>query len=89
MALQKSPGGKPKPMGTSLLGNPVNPPNHGQAGKCKIQAVVRNKRNKMHISKGYNDKKNDTYYDTWTNYLMEQESSPIQVQAEGDGCCCC
>jgi hypothetical protein len=33
--------------------------------------------------------KNDTYHDTWTNYLMEQESSPIQVQAEGDGCCCC
>jgi hypothetical protein len=57
MALQKSPGGKPKPMGTSLLGHPVNPPNHGQAGQCKIQAVVRNKRNLMHISKGYNDKK--------------------------------
>jgi hypothetical protein len=33
--------------------------------------------------------KNDTYHDTWTNYLMEQESSPIQVQADGDGCCCC
>jgi ketosteroid isomerase-like protein len=28
--------------------------------------------------------KYDTYHDTWTNYLMEQESSPIQVQAEGD-----
>jgi hypothetical protein len=51
------PGGKPKPMGTGLLGHPVNPPNHGQAGQCKIQAVVRNKRSKMHISKGYNDKK--------------------------------
>jgi hypothetical protein len=33
--------------------------------------------------------KNDTYDDTWTNYLMEQESSLIQVQAKGDGCCCC
>jgi hypothetical protein len=33
--------------------------------------------------------KHDTYHDTWTNYLMEQESSPIQVQAKGDGCCCC
>jgi hypothetical protein len=32
MALQKSPGGKPKPMGTGLLGHPVNPPNHGQVG---------------------------------------------------------
>jgi hypothetical protein len=29
--------------------------------------------------------KYDTYHDTWTNYLMEQESSPIQVQTEGDG----
>jgi hypothetical protein len=26
------PGGKPKPMGTGLLGHPVNPPNHGQVG---------------------------------------------------------
>ena len=24
--------------------------------------------------------KYDTHHDTWTNYLMEQESSPIQVQ---------
>jgi hypothetical protein len=32
--------------------------------------------------------KSDTYYDTWTNYLMEQEPSPIQDQADGDGCCC-
>jgi hypothetical protein len=57
MALQKSSDGIPKPMGTSLLGHLVNPPSHGQAGQCKIQTVVRNKRNKMHISKGYNDKK--------------------------------
>ena len=33
--------------------------------------------------------KHDTYHDIWTNYLMEKESSPMQVQAEGDGCCCC
>jgi hypothetical protein len=33
--------------------------------------------------------KSDTYHDTRTNYLMEQESSPIQDQADGDGCCCC
>jgi hypothetical protein len=25
----------------------------------------------------------------WTNYLMEQESSLMQVQADGDGSCCC
>jgi hypothetical protein len=57
MALQKSPSGKPKSMGTSLLGHPVNPPNHDQVSQCKIQVVVRNKRIKMHISKGYNDQK--------------------------------
>jgi hypothetical protein len=40
---------------TGLLGHPVNPPKHGQVGKCKIQAVVRNKRNQMHTFKGFND----------------------------------
>jgi hypothetical protein len=57
MALQKFPSGKPKPMGTGLLGNPVNSPNHGQVGQCKIQAVVRDKRNQMHIFKGFIDQK--------------------------------
>jgi hypothetical protein len=33
--------------------------------------------------------KSDTYHDTWTNYLMEQEPLLIQDQADGDGCCCC
>jgi hypothetical protein len=33
--------------------------------------------------------KSDTYHDTWTNYLMEQEPSLIQDRADGDGCCCC
>jgi hypothetical protein len=51
------PSGKPKPMGTGLLGHPATPLNNGQVGQCKIQAVVRNKRGKMHISKGYNDQK--------------------------------
>jgi hypothetical protein len=44
-------------MGTGLLGHPVNSPKHGQVGKCKIQAVVRDKRNQMHIFKGFNDQK--------------------------------
>jgi hypothetical protein len=44
-------------MGIGLLGHPVNPPNHGQVGQCKIQAVIRDKRSNMHISKGYNDQK--------------------------------
>jgi hypothetical protein len=55
MAFQKSPSGKPKPMGTGLLGYPVNSPKHGQVGTCKIQAVVRDKRNRMHRFKGFND----------------------------------
>jgi hypothetical protein len=33
--------------------------------------------------------KSDTYHDSWTNYLMEQEPFLIQDQADGDGCCCC
>jgi hypothetical protein len=57
MALQKSPSGKPKPMGTSLLGHPVNLPKHGQVAQCKFQAVVRDKRDQMHTFKGYNDQK--------------------------------
>jgi hypothetical protein len=32
--------------------------------------------------------KHDTYHDTWTNYLMEQESSLMQVQVDGDECYC-
>jgi hypothetical protein len=57
MAFQKSPSGKPKPMDNGLLGHPFNPPKHGQVGKCKIQVVARNKRNQMHIFKGFNDQK--------------------------------
>jgi hypothetical protein len=49
--------GKKKPMGTGFLGHLVNLPKHGQVDQCKIQAVVRNKRNYMHTFKGYNDQK--------------------------------
>jgi hypothetical protein len=54
MDFQKFPNSKPRPMGTGLLGHPVNSP---QVGKCKIQAVVRDKRNQMHIFKGFNSQK--------------------------------
>ena len=57
------PSGKPKPTDIGLLGHPVNPPKHGQVGKCKIQAVVRNKRNQMHTFNGFDDQ-SDTYHDT-------------------------
>jgi hypothetical protein len=82
------PSDKPKPKDTGLLGHPVNPPKHSQVGKCKIQAFVRNKKNQMHIFKGFDDQ-SDTYHDTQTNYLMEEEPSLIQDQADDDGCCCC
>ena len=39
----------------------------------------------MHIFKGFEDK-SDTYYDAQTRYLMEQEPSLMQDQAEDDGC---
>jgi hypothetical protein len=42
----------------------------------------------MHIFKGFEDQR-DIYHDTQTHYLMEQEPSLMQDQAEGDGCCCC
>jgi hypothetical protein len=51
------PSGKPKPMDKGLLGHPVNPRKHGQVGKCKVQAVGKNKRKQMHIFKGFNDQK--------------------------------
>ena len=35
----------------------------------------------MHIFKGFEDQ-SDTYHDTQTHYLMGQEPSPIQDQAE-------
>ena len=35
----------------------------------------------MHIFKGFEDQ-SDTYHDTQTHYLMEQEPSLIQDQAE-------
>jgi hypothetical protein len=42
----------------------------------------------MHIFKGFEDQ-SDTYHDTWTHYLVEQEPSLTQDEANGDGCCCC
>jgi hypothetical protein len=33
----------------------------------------------MHIFKGFDDQ-SDTYHDTWTNYLMEQEPSLTQTK---------
>jgi hypothetical protein len=42
----------------------------------------------MNIFKGFEDQ-SDTYHDTQTHYLMEQEPCLTQVQANGDGYCCC
>jgi hypothetical protein len=42
----------------------------------------------MHIFKCFDDQ-SDTYHDTRTHYLMEQEPSLTQDQADGDGCYYC
>jgi hypothetical protein len=42
----------------------------------------------MHKFNGFDDE-SDTYHDTRTNYLMEQEPSLTRDQADGDGYCCC
>jgi hypothetical protein len=79
------PGGKPKPTGICLLTRAsCQSPRYGQVGKRKIQAFVRNKRKQMHIFKGFDDQ-SDTYHDTRTHYLMEQEPSLTQDQSDGDG----
>ena len=36
----------------------------------------------MHIFKGFEDQ-SDTYHDTRTHYLMEQDPLPLQNQADG------
>jgi hypothetical protein len=43
-------------MGIGLLGHPINSPKNGKVDKCKIQAVVRDKRNQMHIFKSFDQK---------------------------------
>jgi hypothetical protein len=57
MDFQKFPSAKPEPMGTGLVGHHVNFPKHGQVVQCKIQAVVRDKKNQMHIFKSFNAQK--------------------------------
>jgi hypothetical protein len=42
----------------------------------------------MHTFNGFDDQ-SDTYHDTCTNYLMEQEPYLTQDQVDGYGCCCC
>ena len=75
------PSGNSKPMGTSLLGHPVIPPIYGQVDRYKIQAPVRNKKNQMHIFKGF-EGQSDTYHDARTHYLMEQDPLLLQDQAK-------
>jgi hypothetical protein len=87
MALQKS-SGKPKPMGTGLLRHPVNPSTMVKWVNVRSKQSLEIKGVRCIYLKVIMIK-SDTYHDTWTNYLMEQEPSPIQDQVDGDGCCCC
>jgi hypothetical protein len=82
------PSGKPRPMGTGLLGHPVNFPKHGQVGNVRSKQLLQIKGIRCIYLK-VSMIKSDTYHDTRTNYLMEQEPFLIQDQVDGDGCCCC
>jgi hypothetical protein len=79
--LMNPPSGNSKPMGTSLLGHTIIPLRYGQVDRHKIQPPVRNKKNQMHIFKGFEDQ-SDTYHDTQTHYLMEKNPLLLQDQAE-------
>jgi hypothetical protein len=57
MAFQKFPQWQTKTYGHRLARAPCQFPQAWSSGKCKIQAVVRDKRNQMHIFKGFNDQK--------------------------------
>jgi hypothetical protein len=63
MASQRQPQWLTKTNRYRLTKTPCQSPKHGQVGKCKIQAVVRNKRNQMHMFNGFDDQ-SDTYHDT-------------------------
>jgi hypothetical protein len=76
--LMNPPSDNSKPMGTSLLGHLVIPPIYGQVDRYKIQAPVSNKKNQMHIFKGFEDQSDTMIVDTQTHYLMEQD--PVLLQ---------
>jgi hypothetical protein len=86
--LMNPPSGNSKPMGISLLGHPVIPPRYGQVDKYKIQAPVRNKKNQMHIFKGFEDQ-SDTYHDTLDSLPHGERPTSAIGPGQGDGCCCC
>jgi hypothetical protein len=67
--LMNLPTRKSKPMGTRLLGHLVIPPKYGQVDRHNNYTPVKDKKNEMHIFKGFEDQ-SDTYHDTWTHYLM-------------------
>jgi hypothetical protein len=75
--LMNLPIGKSKPMGTRLLGHPVIPPKYGQVDRHNNHTPVKDKKNEMHIFKGFEDQ-SDTYHDTWTHYLMEKDPFLLQ-----------
>jgi hypothetical protein len=65
------PSGNSKPMGTSLLGDPLIPPRYGQVDRHNIQAPITNKKIQRNIFKGFEDQ-SDTYHDTEIDYPMEK-----------------
>jgi hypothetical protein len=67
-------GGKPKPMGIGFLGHPVNPPTMVKWVNVRSKKLSEIKGVRCIYLKVIMIK-NDTYHDTWTNYLMKQEPS--------------
>jgi hypothetical protein len=63
MASQRRPQWLTKTNGHRLTRTSCQFPKHGQVGKCKVQAIVRNKKNQMHTFNGFDDQ-SDTYHDT-------------------------
>jgi hypothetical protein len=57
MTFQKSPQWKNKTYGHRLARAPCRFPQSWSSGPIKIQVVVRDKKNQMHIFKGFNDQK--------------------------------
>ena len=84
--LRNPPSGKPRPMGTGLLGHTVNFPIMVKWANVRSKQLLEIKGIRCIYLK-VSMIKSDTYHDTWTNYLMEKEPLLIQDQADGDGCC--
>jgi hypothetical protein len=83
MAFQKSPQWKTKNLQTHACWGTLSiPPNMVKWANVRSKQLLEIKGIKRIYSK-VSMIKSDTYHDTWTNYLMEQEPFLIQDQVDG------